>query len=114
MSLTLRVILVLGAIFALGVVVRRVRRRKIRVADSVYWVVCAVILVLFALFPGIAFFFSGLLGFVSPSNFVLVTIIALMLLKVFNLSCEVSHLDDKVSQLAQEIGLDRNERDEGK
>lgn len=110
MNLVLRIVLIVGSLIALWIVVRRVRKSKIRVADSVYWVLCAVLLLLFAFFPQIAFFFSRLLGFLSPSNFVFCMIIALMLVKLFNLSCDVSRLTDKVEQLAQELAL--HERDE--
>lgn len=105
MSPVLRIVLIIGAFLALWIVIKRVRKSKIRVADSVYWVLCAVLMLLFAIFPGIAFFFAGLLGFLSPSNFVFCIIIMLMLVKLFNLSCDVSRLSDKVEQLAQELAL---------
>lgn len=112
MSPVLRVVLILGSFLALWIVVKRVRKSKIRVADSVYWVLCAVLMLLFAIFPQIAFFFSGLLGFLSPSNFVFCMIIALMLIKLFNLSCDVSRLTDKVEQLAQELALHEKDNDD--
>ncbi|MCI1667497.1 MAG: DUF2304 domain-containing protein [Olsenella sp.] len=109
MSPILRVVLIIGALLALSIVVRKVRKSKIRIADSVYWVCAAALLLVLAIFPGIAFFFSGLLGFLSPSNFVFVVVIALMLLKLFNLACDVSRLTDKVEQLSQEIALSEKE-----
>ena len=112
MSPVLRVVLILGSLLALWIVVKRVRKSKIRVADSVYWVLCAVLMLLFAIFPQIAFFFSGLLGFLSPSNFVFCRIIALMLIKLFNLSCDVSRLTDKAEQLAQELALHEKDNDD--
>lgn len=112
MSPVLRVVLIVGAFLSLWIVVKRVRKSKIRVGDSVYWVLCAVLLLLLAIFPQIAFFFSGLLGFLSPSNFVFCMIIFLMLIKLFNLSCDVSRLTDKVEQLAQELALHEKENDD--
>lgn len=105
MSLVLRVVLVAGSFFALMVVVGRVRARRIRVADSVFWVSCAVLMLVFAVFPQVAFFFSGLLGFLSPSNFVLCAIIALMLWRLFDLSCQLSVATDKLEHVAQELAL---------
>ena len=105
MSPVLRVVLIVGSLLALWVVINRVRKKKIRIADSVYWVVCAVLMILFAVFPGIAFFFAGLLGFLSPRNFVFCMIIVLMLVKLFNMACDISKLTDKVEQLAQELAL---------
>lgn len=110
MSIVLRIVLILGALLALSIVVRKVRKSKIRIADSVYWVCAAVLLLVLAIFPQIAYFFSGLLGFLSPSNFVFVVVIALMLLKLFNLACDVSRLTDKVEQLSQEVALNKKER----
>lgn len=113
MNPVLRVLLILVTIIALGVVVRRIRKRKIRVSESVYWVVAAVVLLILAIFPQIAFFFSRLTGFLSPSNFVFVVLIALMLLKLFDQACDISVLTHKVEALSQEIALDRHEREQG-
>ena len=112
MSPVLRILLILVTIIALGVVVRRIRKRKIRVSESVYWVVAAVVLLVLAVFPQIAFFFSRLTGFLSPSNFVFVVLIALMLLKLFDQACDISVLTHKVEVLSQEIALDRHEREQ--
>lgn len=109
MSIVLRIVLIFGALFALSIVVRKVKKSKIRIADSVYWVCAAVLLLILAIFPRIAFFFSDLLGFLSPSNFVFLVVIALMLLKLFNLACDVSRLSDKVEQLSQELALEKKE-----
>jgi hypothetical protein len=109
MSIVLRIVLIFGALFALSIVVRKVKKSKIRIADSVYWVCAAVLLLILAIFPRIAYFFSDLLGFLSPSNFVFLVVIALMLLKLFNLACDVSRLSDKVEQLSQELALEKKE-----
>ena len=111
MSSLLRVILAIGAFVALGVVINRVKRGKIRVADSIFWVVSAAVLLVVAIFPGIAFFFSGLLGFLSPSNFVFVVIIALMLIKLFSLSCELARQTNRIDELSQEIALHNKKTD---
>lgn len=105
MSPVLRIALILGAIVALATVIKRVRSSKIRIADSVFWVCAATVMLILAIFPQIAFFFSQLLGFVSPSNFIFLVVISLMLLKLFDQACEISMLTDKVEQLSQEVGL---------
>lgn len=112
MPLTLRISLVVGTLLALSLVLRRIRKRKIRVADAVYWVVSTFVLVLLALFPGVAILVSSWLGFLSPSNFVFMTIIALMLLKLFGLASDVSRLTDKVERLSQEIALRNKDAEE--
>ncbi|MBF0909641.1 MAG: DUF2304 domain-containing protein, partial [Atopobium sp.] len=90
MTLVLRILLLIGALFAMGIVINSVRKSKIRISDSVYWVVSAGILVLFALIPQLAYFFSGLFGFMSPANFVLMLVIVMMLIRIFHQSCAIS------------------------
>lgn len=113
MTLVLRILLLIGALFAMGIVINSVRKSKIRISDSVYWVVSAGILVLFALIPQLAYFFSGLFGFMSPANFVLMLVIVLMLVRIFHQSCAISKLTYKVEQLSTELALrDKDARDE--
>ena len=113
MTLVLRILLLIGALFAMGIVINSVRKSKIRISDSVYWVVSAGILVLFALIPQLAYFFSGLFGFMSPANFVLLLVIVLILIRIFHQSCAISKLTYKVEQLSAELALrDKDARDE--
>ena len=113
MTLVLRILLLIGALFAMGIVINSVRKSKIRISDSVYWVVSAGILVLFALIPQLAYFFSGLFGFMSPANFVLMLVIVMILIRLFHQSCANSKLTFKVEQLSAELALrDKDARDE--
>ena len=113
MTLVLRILLLIGALFAMGIVINSVRKSKIRISDSVYWVVSAGILVLFALIPQLAYFFSGLFGFMSPANFVLMLVIVMILIRLFHQSCAISKLTFKVEQLSAELALrDKDARDE--
>ncbi len=113
MTLVLRILLLIGALFAMGIVINSVRKSKIRISDSVYWVVSAGILVLFALIPQLAYFFSGLFGFMSPANFVLLLVIVMILIRLFHQSCAISKLTYKVEQLSSELALrDKDSRDE--
>lgn len=113
MTLVLRILLLIGALFAMGIVINSVCKSKIRISDSVYWVVSAGILVLFALIPQLAYFFSGLFGFMSPANFVLLLVIVMILIRLFHQSCAISKLTYKVEQLSSELALrDKDTRDE--
>ena len=113
MTLVLRILLLIGALFAMGIVINSVRKSKIRISDSVYWVVSAGILILFALIPQLAYFFSGLFGFMSPANFVLLLVIVMILIRLFHQSCAISKLTYKVEQLSSELALrDKDARDE--
>lgn len=105
LPLSLRVLLVIGALLALAVVGKQVKKDKIMVEDAVFWVVVAAVLVLLAIFPGIAITLAYHLGFMSASNFVYLAIIVLLLWKVFTNSAEISRLKAKINELAQEMAL---------
>ena len=55
--------------------------------------------------PEITFLCAALLGFSSPSNFVFLAVIGLLILKVFSNSVEISVLRHKVEELSQEVAL---------
>lgn len=105
MPLTLRILLLAGAFVALYIIAKKVRHSKIQMEDSIYWLLLSFILVINAIFPGIAMWFSSVLGFISASNFVFLVVIALLLIKEFNNSADISLLKHKVDELAQEEAL---------
>lgn len=105
MSVSLRVLCIVGAVVTFAIVTRSIRRSRMRMEDAIFWVALSVGLVIVALFPSIATALSRLLGFQAPSNFVFVAVIAILLIKLFTLSMEVSALKCHVTELAQELAL---------
>lgn len=112
MSHQLRILLVIGAFLMLYVVVTRIRKKKILMQDAIYWVVLSFLLVLAAIFPGVIIALANVLGFMSPSNFVFLVIVALLLIKIFSNSAEISMLRHKVEELTQESALHNKEEDD--
>ena len=111
MSITLRIVLIIGAILVLLFVIRKIRKSIFEASDALFWLAFSAILVLIAIVPAVSYAVSDLLGFDSPSNFVFFAIIAILLYRMFSLTAKVSLLRRKVDTLAQEIALDRHERD---
>lgn len=105
LPLSLRLMLILGALLALFVVAKQVKKSKILIEDAVFWVVVSCILVLLAIFPDVAINLAYSLGFMSPSNFIYLVIIVVLLWKVFTNSAEISRLKARVNELAQEFAL---------
>lgn len=105
MSVMLRVFLVICAVVVLAFVVRKIKKAQLSATGSIYWLLLSLGLVVVAVFPQIAFFFSDLLGVQSPSNFVFLAIIALLLIRQFNLQSQVTQLQTKLTALVQEIAL---------
>jgi hypothetical protein len=105
MSLGIRVLCVGGALATFLFIASNIRRKKVQIEDSLFWMVLSVALVVVAIFPRIATSLSRLLGFQAPSNFVFVVVIAILLARLFTLSTEVSSLRYRLNELAQEEAL---------
>ncbi|EHO51000.1 hypothetical protein HMPREF9099_02177 [Lachnospiraceae bacterium oral taxon 082 str. F0431] len=112
MTAILRIGLILISIMSFFIIVRKIRKSKIRIEDGLFWVVFAIILIVFAVFPGIIYFISDLVGAKSPANIVYLIIIGMLLVKLFFMSIQMSLLENKVVNLAQEMALkEKNYRD---
>ena len=112
MSLALRLVLMVGAIITFVLIAQQVRKRRIQVEDAIFWVVLSGVLLLLAFFPGIAYFFANLFGFQAASNFVFCALIAILIVREFSSSAEISRLKHKVNQLVEEIALAVKERED--
>ena len=89
----IRVCLVLGSLITATYILRRVRLAKVQIEDTIFWLLFSGILLILAIFPGIAYWAAYLLGFQSPINFVYIVIIFLLLAKQFFMSIRLSQLD---------------------
>lgn len=111
MTVTLRFLCVIGAAITFFGMAQQIKKSKIKIEDSIFWVLLSGLLLLIALVPNIASFFSHLFGFMATSNFVFCGLIAILLMKEFHNTMQISQLKHKVTELAQEDALERNERD---
>ena len=110
----LRVCLILGSFFTAGYVLRRVRQARVQIEDTIYWLALSAVLLLVAVFPGIAYWVSDLLGFVSPINCVFLVVIFLLLARQFSLSIRVSQLDSRLRILTERIALNQQRQEQDK
>ena len=110
----LRVCLILGSFFTAGYVLRRVRQARVQIEDTIYWLALSAVLLLVAVFPGIAYWVSDLLGFVSPINCVFLVVIFLLLARQFSLSIKVSQLDSRLRILTERIALNQQRQEQDK
>ena len=106
MTVTLRIVLICVSLITLIYMFRKISKAQFSIADTLYWIMFAFLLLVMSIFPGVAYFFSDLLGFDSPSNFVFVAVIFLMLMKIFLMSVKISSLENKIVTLVQKYALD--------
>ncbi len=106
MTVSYRLLLAIAALLILLVMLRKIRKSEVKISDSLFWLFFVVSLIVLAVFPEIAFFFSELLGIESPANLVFLYVIALLLIREFASTVEISRLRSKLTALVQESALE--------
>lgn len=104
-SVSMRVLLFIGGVGNAIYVLRKIKKSKISNEEAIFWVWSSLVIVLFALFPKIPIFFAVVLGVESPVNLIFLFFIALLLLRVFQLSLKVSELEKKIVKMNQIISM---------
>lgn len=113
-SITLRLVLIFVSLLALLYIIRKIRFSKLQIEYAIFWILCALMFVVIAIFPGIVVWISQQLGMMSPVNVVYIVIIAILLLKVFMMTIELSQLENKVKELVQKIALEEKKNGKSK
>ena len=113
MNAQLKIVLIVVSVLVLIYVLGKIRSSKLNIADSIFWIVVAAVLILLAVFPQISSFFAVLLGIQTPLNFILILMIAILLLKVFLMSIHISRQNEQIKKLAQHIAIDEFENKPG-
>lgn len=105
MTLEFRIILVIASVLTVGLILARIRKSKVRIDDSIFWILLSGIILLISIFPGVADAVTDALHIYLTTNFLFMFFIFLLLVKLFSLSVEVSQLKSKVEKLTQENAL---------
>ena len=111
MSGAIRIALIVCAVGLLVFVLFNIRKSKLRIEDSLFWFVLSALILVLALFPGIASACSQFFKFQAPVNFVFLAFIAILLVKCFTMSIRVSHLETKLEEFAQKVAISQKDGD---
>lgn len=107
MSGLLRILIIVGALFLLLYMLKKIRQSKLKIEYTVFWILFSGVLVLMGIFPQIFYFISEVIGFQSPINMIYLVIIFVLIVKLFLTSMQISKLENKVDSLTQQIAIDR-------
>ena len=105
MTLTLRIVLIIASTLVAIYTLHKIRKAQLNIDDAFYWLFFSVLILVMSIFPDIVYFFSNLLGFQTPSNFVFLLIIFLIVIKLFSLSIELSIQKHRFNNLVQRTAL---------
>ncbi len=109
----LRITLIIVSFFTTWYVIRKIRKSQLQIADSIFWIGFSLLLVVLSVFPQIAGIMAKNIGIMSPANFVFVSTIFLLLLKVFFLTVKLSAIEHKFQNFVQECTLNEYQKEIG-
>lgn len=107
-----RIILIVVSLLTMWFMMRKIRQAKVQIEAAMFWVIVALILVVFSLCPALADVCARLLGIYSTPNFLFLFMIFLLMVKVFSMTIQVSQMESKQKELVQKIALAQKEREE--
>jgi len=105
MSLVLRILLIICSVFSFVFCIRRIKQSKLKVTNTVIWLLGSLTLILTAIFSDGVAWIATKLGFVAPVNFVFLVLIGFLLIEVFIDNIRISTLNEKIKDLDHYIAL---------
>nr|WP_157524845.1 DUF2304 domain-containing protein [Microbacterium yannicii] len=97
------------ALLVLAIIITMLLRRQLREKYATLWLVIGVAVLILAVFPGLLFGLSDVLGFEVPSNLLFVLSIVLLVGVALHLSWELSRAEEEIRRLAEESAISRGE-----
>lgn len=111
MNRGLIIALIIACVVTAIFVFRKIKKSQFKIGDTLYWLFFCLFLLVMSIFPKVVFWASDTIGFESPSNFIFVVIIFLLLIKIFLLDARVAKVEDKLTKLAQKYAIDNETKE---
>ena len=108
----LRVVLIVVSLTTMAYMMHKIRQAKVQIEAALFWVIFSLVLVVFAIFPPAADACARLLGIYSTPNFLFLSMIFLLMVKIFSMTIHISQLEEKHKELIQKMALDQKESEE--
>lgn len=113
MTITLRIILIICSILAFILCITRIKQSKLKVTNSVIWMIGSILLILMSIFSNAIEWISNQLGFMAPVNFVFFILIVFLLIQGFVDNIRICVLSEKIKELNHYIALKENKEIKG-
>ncbi len=114
MTRVLRILLILFALLAFFMVIKKIKKSQLKVSESIIWIVGCIILIILSIFPEIVVKLSEDFGFYAPVNFVFFVMFIFLLIQDFIYNIKISKLNEKVKELDHYIALKEYEKGDEK
>lgn len=103
---------VIFVLLILVFVFEMLRRQQLREKYAVLWIVIGAGTLVLAIFPQLLIWLAGVLGIQVPSNLLFTMALVLLIGVSLHVSWELSHTEDEIRILAEEVAILRTELDE--
>lgn len=110
MPIELRIILIMSSVLMLIYMIKKVKKSKLQIEYTVFWIIFGLLLIVISLIPQIMYFVADIIGIQSPVNLVLTFIIFILVIKMFFMTIEISQLEAKVKELVEEMALGNQDK----
>ena len=110
MYITLKIILIVLSFISFFLCVKKIKKSQLKMESSIIWMLGSILLIFMSIFSNIVEWFSNLLGFIAPVNFVFFIIIVFLLIEVFIDGIRISKLNDKIKDLNHYIAIKEKEQ----
>lgn len=105
MSMGLRILLAVMSAWNFLYVVYKIRKSKLQIEYSVFWIFFSMVLILMSIFPKAVYWLTELVGIQSPVNLVFLAMIFVLIIRNFSVTLELSQTETKLKNLVQEVAL---------
>ena len=105
MTEILNIVLIIFTIIYILLIIRSIRRKKLNVSYSLFWIITGGILIIALIIPKAIENLSGFLGFETPSNMVFCLTIFIAFYLIFKLTIHISKEHEKNVLLIQEVSM---------
>ncbi len=105
MSITSYLLGIFSSLFALGLVIELLRRRRLRERHAIWWLIAGFFALLIAVFPQVLEWSADLFGVEVPTNLVFFVSILVLFFVALQNSSELTSLEEKTRKLAEEVAL---------
>ena len=105
MPAALRILLMISSVLSLLFVIRGLKKARVQLYDTVFWIILALMCVILSICPQIAVGLADLLGVQSPVNLVYLVIIFFLLVHCFIQSIRFSRLEAQFKLFVGEDAL---------
>ncbi len=110
MTLLLRSVLIVASVATTLLIMRKIRKEKMMIEDSLFWIGFSSLLIVFSVWPQLVYKMSEMVGTQAPANFIFLFVIFVLIVRMFQMTAKMSQMDARMKDLVAKIAIEENLR----